>query len=179
MPRPLADDIRAAILTDIRAGTLSARAIAKKHGVAASTVSKLAADNAVPEAFERAQTIKATRAREADNASRRATLAARRLELAEALQGDAERLRAQLWQPHTYFDWGGKDHSFDTHEAPEPTAADKRALMGAASVAVDKSIKLAPPDGGDDPALVRSMLGALGAALTNAFAEEGDDDSGG
>lgn len=179
MPKPLADDIRAAILTDIRAGQKSARQIAKDHGVAASTVSKLAADNAVPEAFERAQTVKATRAREADNASRRATLAARRLALAEALQGDAERLREQMWQPHLYFDWGGKEHDYDERVQPEPTAADKRTLMGAAAVAVDKSIKLAPPDGGDDPALVRSMLGALGTALTTAFADEEADDSGG
>lgn len=178
MPRPLADDIRAAILTDIRAGTLSARAIAKNHGVASSTVSKLAADNGVANAFERTQTRKATRAREADNAERRATLASRRLTLAEDLTSDAEKLRAQLWQPHEYFDWGGKDHDFDTHTTTEPTPADKRALMGAAAVAVDKSIKLAPIDGGDDPAAVRSMLGQIGTALTDAFAAE-EDDSGG
>jgi hypothetical protein len=178
VPAPLAAELRAAILADITAGTLSARAIAKRHGVAASTVSKLAADNAVPEAFERAQTRKATHAREADNAARRATLAARRLALAEDFTGDAERLRAQLWQPHLYFDWGGKEHDYDERVQPEPTAADKRALMGAAAVAVDKSLKLAPADGGDDPAAVRSMLGALGAALAGAFGTE-EDDSGG
>lgn len=179
MPRPLADDIRTAILTDIRAGQLSRNAIARKHGVAQSTVTRLAQEAKQTNAFDRSQTIQATRAREADNASRRATLAARRLALAEAFTSDAERLRAQLWQPHQYFDWGGKDHSFDKYEAPEPIPADKRALMGAAAVAVDKSIKLAPPDGGDDPALVRSMLGALGTALTTAFADEETDDSGG
>jgi hypothetical protein len=84
-----------------------------------------------------------------------------------------------MWQPHLYFDWGGKEHDYDERIQPEPTAADKRTLMGAAAVAVDKSIKLAPPDGGDDPALVRSMLGALGAALTDAFSAEEADDTGG
>lgn len=164
MPRPLADDIRAAILTDIRAGKLSRNAIAKKHGVGAGTVTRLAQEAAGPTAFDRSKTVQATRAREADTASRRANLAARRIELAEALQSDAERLRAQLWQPHTYFDWGGKDHSFDTHTTKEPTPADKRLLMGAAATAVDRSLRLVPPQE-DGAAESRSAIGDLLAGL--------------
>lgn len=84
MPKPLDAAVRAAILTDIRAGTLSARAIAKKHGVAASTVSKLAADHGVVDAFERAQTKKATDARQADDKARVAVIQSRLLDLTEA-----------------------------------------------------------------------------------------------
>lgn len=146
MPAPIDKAVRAAILKDIKAGDKSAHAIAKQHGVAQSTVSKIASDEGCADAFDRSKSREATRARKADTASRAADLAARRLALAEALQGDAERLRGQLWKPHTYFDWGGKDHEFDKHEAPEPIPADKRALMGALSVAVDKSLKLAPAE---------------------------------
>lgn len=93
MPKPLADNIRAAILTDIRAGTLSARAIAKAHGVAPSTVSKLAADNGIADAFERAQTKKATAAAVADNAAERASQSAQMLRLTKVAM---DRLAATL-----------------------------------------------------------------------------------
>lgn len=42
MPAPLAAEVRAAIADDIRAGELGCRAIARKHQVAASTVSTIA-----------------------------------------------------------------------------------------------------------------------------------------
>lgn len=145
--------------------------IGREIGRSPSTVSKLALKLGL--GFDREATAAATAAKTTD-------LAARRVALAERLHDDAERLRLQLWQPHIYFDWGGKDHEFDTHKAPEPTPADKRSLMGAVSVAVDKSLKLAPPDTGDSSEQVRSMLGAIGEALTGAFGnEEAADDSGG
>lgn len=175
MPKPLDDAKRAAILADIRAGTLSRNAIARAHDVSPSTVTKLAKDAEVTDAFDRSQTVQATRAREADNASRRATLAARRLALAEALQGDAERLREQMWQPHLYFDWGGKEHDYDERVQPEPTAADKRTLMGAAAVAVDKSLRLAPPaDGGPGVDDAVSMLTNLAAGIRRIAEQEAD-----
>jgi transposase-like protein len=60
MPARIPDNIRAAILTDIQAGTLGNREIARKHGVAPSTVTKLAKDGGVDTPFERSQTEKAT-----------------------------------------------------------------------------------------------------------------------
>ena len=175
MPPPLDKTVREAILEDIRAGKLSARAIAKAHGVGVSTVSRLAAKEHVGDRWERSKTRTATRAREADNAARRSALAARRLDLAEALHDDAQRLRAQLWQPQEYFDWGGKDHDFDTHTTPEPTPSDKRALMGAAAVAVDKSLKLVPPTDEAGTEAAASMLGALAAGIRH-FAETAEQE---
>ncbi|WP_329528529.1 helix-turn-helix domain-containing protein [Streptomyces sp. NBC_01462] len=93
---------------------------------------------------------------------RTADLAARRAATAQRLQDVAERELEKLDKPHTYFDWGGKDHDLDTYEAPEPTPADKRALMGVVATDLDRSLKLAPPkqEGGADQ---------VGSLLTNLF----------
>ncbi|MEU6222253.1 helix-turn-helix domain-containing protein [Streptomyces sp. NPDC047042] len=77
---------------------------------------------------------------------RKADLADRRAALAQRLQDVAERELEKVNAPHTYFDWGGKDHDFDTYDAPEPTPSDKRALLGVVATAVDRSLKLAPPE---------------------------------
>lgn len=72
-------------------------------------------------AADRTRTAAATAARVTDARARRATLRAN-------LLADAERTRTQIWQPHTYFDWGGKDHDFAEHTTPEPTPTDKLKL---------------------------------------------------
>lgn len=128
--------------------------IAELLGRSGRTVSAIAKDFGLT--FARADQVRvATQVRQADLADRRAALAQR-------LQDVAERELEKLTQPHTYFDWGGKDHEFDTYEAPEPTPADKRALMGVVATAVDRSMKLAPPkeEGGADQ---------IGSLLTNLF----------
>ncbi|MFE9921573.1 helix-turn-helix domain-containing protein [Streptomyces sp. NPDC005774] len=113
--------------------------IAEILGRSGRTISKIAASFDPPLSFNRAAEVRvATEVRQAD-------LAARRAALAQRLQDVAERELEKLTKPHTYFDWGGKDHEFDTYEAPEPTPADKRALMGVVATAVDRSMKLAPP----------------------------------
>lgn len=172
MPAPLAAEVRAAILTDITAGTLSARAIAKKHGVASSTVSKLAADNGVANAFERAQTQKATRAQEHDSRARRAALAA-------ALLDDAARLRERAWQPYVVVVGTAQGAERVTLELPP--LGDVRSAYTAVGIVIDKHLALDRHDstgqaGADD---VRSMLGTLGAALADAFGDDGSSDSGG
>lgn len=153
--RPITDADREKVRTLHGAGR-TRNDIAREIGRSSSTVSKIAADLGL--SFDRAATAAATAAKSAD-------LAARRVTLAERLHDDAERLREQLWQPHTYFDWGGKDHSFDKHTAPEPTPADKRSLMGAVSVAIDKSLKLVPPRDEQGAADAVSMLDQLAAGI--------------
>ncbi|MFE3197176.1 helix-turn-helix domain-containing protein [Embleya sp. NPDC059237] len=83
MPPRIDDTVRAAILADVAAGALSCRAIAKRHGVSPSTVSKLAAEAGPADAFERTQTQKATAAATVDQAARRAALGDAWLTLAE------------------------------------------------------------------------------------------------
>lgn len=89
--------------------------------------------------FDRTMTEEATRARKAD-------LEERRVILAEALQGDAERLTEQLWQPAKVFNIGGKDNTYTEHDADEPPADAKKNLMAAAGIAIEKSLKLIPLD---------------------------------
>ena len=163
-PRPLTSRERAEILRRCRAGE-SRNVIARAVGRSGSTVSRTVA--AAGLSFARAAQVAAA------TEVRRIDLAARRQILAERLHEDAERLRAQLWEPHLYFDWGGgQDHDYDERIQPEPTPADKRALMGAVGQAIEKSLKLAPPtdDTGTDAA--RSMLGALADGIRR-LAQEG------
>jgi hypothetical protein len=84
-------------------------------------------------------TEEATRARKAD-------LEERRVILAETLQGDAEQLTEQLWQPAKVFSIGGSANTYTDHEVPEPPADAKKNLMAGAGIAIEKSMKLVPPE---------------------------------
>src|SRR5579884_2247292 len=78
----------------------------------------------------------------------RLTREQRKERLAHDLLSDAERLRAQLWNPAKVHHWGSTSTregnvvttytEFMEHEIPEPTFGDKRALMAAFAAAVDK-----------------------------------------
>lgn len=112
--------------------------IATELGRSGRTISEIAKGLGL--SFARAAEVRAaTEVRQADLADRRAALAQR-------LQDVAERELEKVNAPHTYFDWGGKDHDFDTYDAPEPTPADKRALMGVVATAIDRSLKLSPAE---------------------------------
>ena len=115
-------------------------AIAAKIGRSASTVTTIARDLGL--SFDRTATEAATRAAVAD-------AKARRTALMHTLLDDAARLRAQLWQPHEYIDHGGRDFEEARWTQPEPTPADKRHLMQAAAIAVDRSLKLDLHDADD------------------------------
>ncbi|MCR8576173.1 helix-turn-helix domain-containing protein [Streptomyces sp. Isolate_219] len=141
--------------------------IAREIGRSPSTVSKIA--GALGLTFERGpEVVAATEARRID-------LAARRAQLAEQLHTDAERLRAQLWEPCTIGAFGGKDNTWSETRLDRPMFGDQRQILGAAGTAIEKSLKLAPAEGGEDAAQVRSMLGTLGEALTRAADDDTDD----
>lgn len=150
---------------ELHAQGLGRNAIAREMGVAPVCVSRTAAHLGLT--FDRSKIQAATQARLADLAERRSLLA-------EDLIGDAEKLRQQIWEPHLYWDWGGKDHDYDEKTADEPTPADKRALMGAAGMAIDRSLKLAPTEETSGLDNAKSMLGSLGEALT-AFSRAEDE----
>lgn len=148
----LTEDERAE-LRRLHAQGLGRNEIARRLGRGSRSVSVVAAELGL--SFDRAATEEATRARQADLAERRALLA-------EALQSDAERLTEQLWQPSKIYNFGGKDNEYNERDVPEPPADAKRALMGAAGMAIDRSLRLVPPaadESGLDAA--RSMLTGL------------------
>ncbi|MGI5196568.1 helix-turn-helix domain-containing protein [Streptomyces sp. CA-288835] len=146
--------------------------IATELGRSGRTISTIAKDLGI--SFSRAAEVRAaTEIRQADLADRRTAFAIRLHEIAER---EVEKIN----QPHLYWDWGGKEHDFDTHLANEPTPADKRALMATVATALDKSLKLVPlvTETGEDEA--RSMLGkvmtGLGEVWKQAQREAGGDE---
>ncbi|MFF9507305.1 helix-turn-helix domain-containing protein [Streptomyces sp. NPDC014724] len=151
----------------------SRNAIARTIGRSGSTVSKIAAEFEPPLSFARGpEVVAATDARRID-------LAARRQQFAEALHESAERLHAQLFAPCTVGAFGGKDNFWSEQALDRPQFADQRQILAGVSIAVDKSLKLAPAEGGQGAEDVRSMLGTLGEVLADAFADdEGADDGG-
>ncbi|MEU7046051.1 helix-turn-helix domain-containing protein [Streptomyces varsoviensis] len=141
--------------------------IARAIGRSPSTVSKIAGQFDPPLSFDRAPQVEAaTRARTAD-------LAARRAALALDLQQDAERLRGQLWSPSVYGEFAGKDGHWQQVNLDQPRFGDQRQIVASVQTAVGTSLRLAPAEGGENAEQVRSMLGALGEALTQAANDDG------
>jgi len=111
--------------------------ISRQIGRAPRTVSIVCAAEGL--VFDVTMTEEATRHRVAQLADRRAMLA-------EALQDDAERLTAQMWEPAKVFNIGGAANKYVEHDVDEPPADAKKALMAAAGMAIDRSLKLVPPE---------------------------------
>ncbi|WP_405204407.1 helix-turn-helix domain-containing protein [[Kitasatospora] papulosa] len=171
MARPIDDNDRAKV-RELHAAGETRNAIARAIGRSFATVSKIARENDPPLEFNRAGEVAvATEVRRAD-------LAARRAALALDLQSDAEKLRAQLFAPCTIGAFGGKDNKWEQTDLERPTFGDQRQILAATGTAIEKSLKLAPAAGGEGAEQVRSMLGALGEALTLAAGDDADDDGG-
>jgi transposase-like protein len=111
--------------------------IARRIGRAQRTISIVCAAAGLE--FDVTMTEEATRHRVAQLADRRAMLA-------EALQDDAERLTAQLWEPSKVFRIGGSSNTYTERQVAEPPADAKKDLMAAAGIAIEKSLKLVPPE---------------------------------
>jgi hypothetical protein len=97
-------------------------------------------------AFDTSMTEEATR-------HRTAQLAALRAEAALDLHIDAMRLTQQMWEPGKVYSFGGSQNTYAKHDVPEPPPIDKRNLMTAAGVALEKSLKLVPPEREDTEGL--------------------------
>ncbi|MBP0456241.1 helix-turn-helix domain-containing protein [Streptomyces montanisoli] len=166
MPRPITDQDREQVRT-LHAQGKSRNEIARELKRSPSTVSKIA--RALDLTFDRAGEVAvATEVRRADLAARRATLAL-------GLQGDAEQLRAQLFAPCTVGEFAGREGDWHTADLDRPRFGDQRQIIGSVQTAVSTSLRLAPAEGGEGAEQVRSMLGALGEALTQAAADDPDD----
>jgi ribosomal protein L17 len=162
MGRPITDKDRAAVRR-LHAQGMSRNDIARAIKRSPSTVSKIAGQFDPPLTFERGHEV------EAATIARKADLAERRAAFAERLQDIAEREAGKLTAPTLYWDWGGKDHEYDEKLQPEPTPADRRAIMGIVATALDRSLKLVPPKD-DGAAESRSVIGELMAGLARDYA---------
>ncbi|KAB1141392.1 helix-turn-helix domain-containing protein [Streptomyces luteolifulvus] len=171
MGRPIDDRDREQVRR-LHAKGKSRNEIARAIKRSPSTVSKIAGQFDPPLTFDRAAEVAtATRVRRAD-------LAARRAELAVTLHDIAERELAKMTEPHLYFEWGGKDHTYAQKWQDEPTPADRRTMMATAGAALDRSLKLTPPrdEAGERS---RSVIGRLMEGLARNYAERHGDAPGG
>ncbi|MFH8619175.1 helix-turn-helix domain-containing protein [Streptomyces sp. NPDC017979] len=159
--RPVTDDDRRSI-RDLHAAGHGRNEIARRINRGTRTVSVLAAEMGL--VFDVAATEVATKHRMAQLAEKRAILA-------DALTDDALRLSAQVWEPATIHSFGGKDNTYNSRDLPEPIAADKRALMAAATSAAAQSVRLVPPAPESSNENARSMLGQLFAGLSELAKE--------
>ncbi|MEU6033983.1 hypothetical protein ABZ801_01095 [Actinomadura sp. NPDC047616] len=160
MPPRLSDDVRAAIIADIDSGQLSRNAIARKHGVAPSVVTKLARQAGNPKAFDRTNTAKATEAAQMDAKALRASLIA-------DLYADAQRFRARSWEPYTQVISGPDGPELVTTKLPP--LRDQQAGYTALAICLDKALKLESVDADNGAEAGRTMVGELRAALGLAY----------
>jgi transposase-like protein len=96
VPPPLSDRKRRAVLADIEAGQKSAHQIARDHGVAQSTVSKVAREEG--HSFDRAKTKKATAAKQVDHKARLVAIAGRTASVAEDVLTSFEDMTTEDWR---------------------------------------------------------------------------------
>lgn len=158
------DDQRLRELAD--AGT-SVRAIAAELDRSKSAVERRL--RALRTGVNRTGTVAATKARQIDAKARRAALSV-------ALLEDAERLRAQLWQPVTVFNFGGKDNTYNEHQLPQPTHADQLKLAQAVATTVGaiERLERLNADHGVEQAV--GMLDQIGKAISAAAEALGNPD---
>lgn len=134
----------------------SCNRIARELGVSPSTISGWAKREGL--SFDRSKV-------EAANTAHSIDLAARRGELKALLLEDALRLREQMWQPAVVFNFGGKDNTYEETTLDEPTFTDKKNIMSAVGIAIDRFEKLDARDNDGGVAAATSLLGKLAAEL--------------
>lgn len=138
MSARIPDDIRAAILADIRASGHSRARLARDHGVSPDTISRIAREAGVDQPFARTMTKNAVEAVQADNRAARAREAAGSIHDAQTM-----RERALL----------------------ADTARDAKDYAIAYGILVDKHAVLTRIDADPGVESARSLLGDLGRAL--------------
>jgi hypothetical protein len=136
-------------IRDLHGRGFGRNAIARELGVSVGSITTYAGQLGL--SFDRQMSRAATAARKAD-------AAALRSELEVQLLDDAQRLRAQIWQPIEYREYGGKDHILRKWRQDEPTPVDKLKLMQATGAALDRAIRLGELDKGAEVDEAKSML---------------------
>ena len=124
-------------LADLHAAGLSLRECATRIGRPFQRVSERS--KILGLSWDRSKTKAATESRVADNRATRSAIEA-------GLLDDVQRLRAQLWAPCKAFNFGGKDNTYEEHALDQPTFVDQLKIMQAATIAVDRSLKIAVHD---------------------------------
>jgi hypothetical protein len=147
---------------------LGRNAIAREMGIEASCISRTAAHLGLT--FDRSKIRAAAEARAADLEERRSLIAVQFMDIAE------DSLR-RIYEPTTVYSFGGKDNEYNEHTFEEAPNADRKALITAAAISVDKVLRLVPPAESSELDSAKSMLGSLGDALVR-YSREQDETEG-
>lgn len=123
MPSPVTAEERARITKAVRGG-MSRNDAARRFERSPATISKIA--HAAGLSFDRSKTAAATKAKQADNRSRRASITTQMLD-------DIEKLQSQLFAPTKSFNFGGRDNTYNEVTLDEPTFRDKRDITASIS----------------------------------------------
>jgi transposase-like protein len=160
VPPRLSDDARDEIIADICTGAMSRNAIARKHGVSPSLVTKLARESGNSGAFDRKPTAEAVKAAAVDAKALRARLIA-------DLYADAQRFRERSWAEYTQIVTGPSGVELVTTKLPP--LRDQQAGYTALAICLDKALKLESINTGDGAEQGKTMIGDLRAALGLAY----------
>jgi hypothetical protein len=164
VPKPLDPQIRTAIIADIKAGK-PRNQIARDHGVSGASVTKIAGQEGITNAFDRSQVENATRARTID-------LAATRAGLIERLYGVAGRMLDRVESPYTQIVSGSAGAELVTTKLPP--LRDAQAGMSSAAIALDKAARLEDRQGDGKVDAAKSLLGAMFEGLQKAHGDAPD-----
>lgn len=165
--RPVTSEEIAEIRRHNAAGD-SLGATARALGRPVSTVVRVAKREGL--SWDRSKTAKAVAAHTVD-------MAARRAQLAQDLLDDARRLREQLWQPTTVFNFGGKDNTYNERELDEAPADIKRTLMQASTTALTAHLRLVDHDSDGGLGEARSVLDGFMDTIARRANELGAGDT--
>ena len=141
-------------------------AVEKKLGIPKGTVTRWAKETGV-------ETVSVSTTRAGTEAAS-VYAKARRTELAALLLEDAHKLRRQLWEPARLVNFGGKDNTLAETMLDEPLFVDKKNILGAVGIAVDRVMKIEAADktGEESGAAVDKwldyMMGGTGGGETPA-----------
>lgn len=154
---------------DLHAQGMSRNEIGRTIGRSGRTISRLAQELGL--SFERSgATAKATEARKADGAARRAQLHV------DALDA-AQKLMAQMFAPALVYNFGGRENDYNSTTLEEPPFADKRNIANAIQALAGTALKLAEYDkaaGSDDEkGMLLELRDQLRAARDQARSTDG------
>ncbi|MEU0589982.1 hypothetical protein [Streptomyces ardesiacus] len=150
-------------LRELHALGMGRNEISREMGITNSCVSRTAAYLGLT--FDRSKIRAASEARAADLEERRSLIAEQFMAIAE------DSLR-RIYEKTTVYSFGGKDNEYNEHTFDEAPNADRKALITAAAIAVDKVLKLVPPAEASGLDSAKSMLGSLGEALSRYSREQ-------
>ena len=154
-------DAQKAEITALHAAGASRNAIARQTGINSAIVSTFAQEAGLK--FNTRVTEAATRAKDAENAEKRALLLSYQLD-------DALHFRSMMYQPMTIGNFGGRDNTWNEVTLESPPTGDLLRLQQAMNSAIRNALQLMEAEAGSNRAIINLVIATaeqLGLAETD------------